>query len=93
MQRINIDSDSHALSDFSAGVGSYVQQVTETKKPLLITQLGKTIAVLADVGEYEDMQERLELLEDIYKAESQIEEGHGIPHQQAKSMVMKGIKA
>jgi len=49
--------------------------------------------VLADVDEFEEMQTRLELLEDIYKAESQINEGHGISHQDAKAIVMKGIKA
>jgi len=93
MQRINPASNSHALSEFSAGVVSYVQQVAETKKPLLITQHGKNIAVLADVDEFENMRTRLELLEDIYKAEAQIHEGHGISHQEAKAIVMKGIKA
>lgn len=93
MQRINPESNSHALSDFSAGVAAYIQQVTETKKPLLITQHGKNVAVLSDVGEFENMQTRLELLEEIYKAESQINDGQGISHRDAKVMVMKGIKA
>lgn len=37
------------------------------------------------------MQSRLELLEEIYKAETQIDEGRGISHDDAKSLVMKGI--
>jgi len=75
------------------GVSSYIQQVTETKRPLLITQHGKGVAILADVEEFEKLQMRLELLENIYKAESQIEEGRGIPHEDAKSMVMKSVKS
>ena len=91
MQRINPNEDIRALSDFRAGVSSYVQQVTETKRPLVITQHGKGVAVLADVGEFEAMQARLEMLEDIYKAESQISEGRGVSHEDAKSIIMKVI--
>lgn len=92
MQRINPKEDIRALSEFRSGVSSYIQQVTETKRPLVITQHGKGVAVLSDVGEFEAMQARLELLEEIYKAESQINEGHGISHEEAKVNVMKGLK-
>jgi len=92
MQRINLSKDIQALSDFRSGVSSYIKQVTETKRPLVITQYGKGVAVLADVDEFEAMQARLELLEDLYKAESQIAEGRGIDHNQAKDKLLKGIK-
>lgn len=91
MQRINPEEDIRPLSDFRAGVSSCIQQVTETKRPLVITQHGKGVAVLADVGEFEAMQARLEMLEAIYKAETQIDEGRGISHDDAKAMVIKGI--
>lgn len=92
MQPINLKEDVRPLSEFRSGVSSYIQQVIETKRPLLITQHGKGVAVLTDVGEFENIQTRLELLEGIYKAETQINEGHGIPHDDAKSIVMKSIK-
>ena len=93
MQPINLKEDVQPLSEFRSGVSSYIQQVTETKRPLLITQHGKGVAILTDVEEFEKLQMRLELLENIYKAESQIEEGRGISHEDAKSMVMKSIKS
>lgn len=93
MQRINPNEDIQSLSDFRAGVSSYIQQVTETKRPLVITQHGKGVAVLAEVGEFEAMQARLELLEDLYKAESQINEGRGLSHEEAKAIAMKGINS
>ena len=92
MQPINLNEDVHSLSEFRSGVSSYIQQVTETKRPLLITQHGKGVAVLADVEEFENLQARLDLLESIYKAETQINDGRGISHSDAKSMVMKSIK-
>jgi len=93
MQPINLKEDVQPLSEFRSGVSSYIQQVTETKRPLLITQHGKGVAILTDVGEFENLQMRLELLESLYKAETQINEGRGITHEDAKSMVMKSIKA
>ena len=92
MQPINLKEDVHSLSEFRSGVSSYIQQVTETKRPLLITQHGKGVAILTDVEEFEKLQMRLELLEDLYKAETQINEGRGVSHKDAKSMVMKSIK-
>ena len=92
MDRINPGEDIQSLSDFRAGVSSYIQQVTETKRPLVITQHGKGVALLADVTEFETMQSRLELLELIYKAETQINEGKGLSHEDAKAEVLKGIQ-
>ena len=91
MERINPNEDIQALSDFRAGVSSFIQQVNNTKRPLVITQHGKGVAILSDVEEFEAMQTRLELLEELYKAESQINEGRGLTHEDAKAMVMKGI--
>ncbi len=91
MLPINMKEDIHALSDFRAGVSSYIQQVSKTKRPLVITQHGKGVAVLTSINEFESMQTRLELLEDLYKAEKQIEEGQGIAHDKAQTMVMKGL--
>lgn len=92
MQPINLKEDVQSLSEFRSGVSSYIRQVTETKRPLLITQHGKGVAVLTDVGEFENLQMRLELLESLYKAEIQINEGRGVSHKDARTMVMKSIK-
>ena len=92
MQPINLKEDVQSLSEFRSGVSAYIRQVTETKRPLLITQHGKGVAILADVEEFEKLQKRLELLEDLYKAETQINEGRGIPHKDARALVMKSIK-
>ena len=92
MLSINIKEDIQSLSSFRAGVSSYIQQVNDTKRPLVITQHGKGVAVLTDITEFEAMQTRLALLDEIYKAETQIKEGRGVSHEDAKFMVMKGIK-
>lgn len=92
MQRINYEQDIKPLSEFQAGVSSCVAQVTATKRPMLLTQDGRGVAVLVDVGEFEAMQSRLELLDEIHKAEAQIAQGEGVSHEEARKLVMERIK-
>jgi prevent-host-death family protein len=91
MQRLKIDQDIRSMSEFRTGIASFLKQVHDTKRPMVITQHGKSAAVLLDVGEYVAMQEKLELLQDVQVAVNQIENGEGIPHQEAKNMVLKRV--
>ncbi len=92
MQRLRIDQDIRSMSEFRTGIASFLKQVHDTKRPLVITQHGKGAAVLLDVGEYEEMQEKLELLKDIQISVNQIEDGEGILHDNAREMILKRTK-
>lgn len=91
MRRLVFNKDIRPMSEFRAGVSAFLRQVHDTKRPLVITQHGKGVAVLLDVDEYEAMLEKMELLEDIQTAENQIEKGKGIEHAKAKAHVLKRI--
>ncbi len=88
MLRVRVDEDIRPLSEFRAGVATFVKQIHETRRPMVLTQRGRGVAVLVDVQEYERMQERLELLEEVYKAEEQIASGEGISHEDARLRVL-----
>ena len=92
MKRPRIDEDIRPMSEFRTGIASFLKQIHNTKRPLIITQRGKGVAVLLDAGEYEAMQEKIELLQDIHTSIGQIEAGQGIEHEDAKSNVMKRIR-
>ena len=79
------------MSEFRTGIASFLKQVHDTKRPMIITQHGKGVAVLLDVGEYEAMQEKIELLQDIQTSLSQLENGAGMEHNDAKEMVLKRV--
>jgi prevent-host-death family protein len=79
------------MSEFRAHTAACIQQVQNSKRPVVITQHGKSAAVLIDVSEFEAMSQRLEVLEDIALGESMIDAGKGIPHNKAKEMVLKRI--
>lgn len=91
MQRIILDEDIKPMSEFRAHTASCIHQVQNSKRPVVITQHGKSAAVLIDVSEFESMSQRLELLEDIASGESHIDAGKGIPHDQARDLVLGRI--
>lgn len=92
MQRLKVDQDIRPMSEFRTGIASFLKQVHETKRPLVITQHGKGVAVLLDVSEYEAMQEKIEILQDIQTAIAQIDSGAGVGHNEAKETIMGRIK-
>jgi len=88
VHRLRIDQDIRPLSEFRSRVAAFLKQVHETRRSVIITQRGKGAAVLLDVTEYEAMQEKIELLEDIQCAISQVEDGLGVSHRDAKNEIM-----
>lgn len=89
---VRFDEDIRPLSDFRAGMAAVVKQINETGRPVVLTQRGRGVAVLVGVHEFQGMQERLELLEDVYLAEAQLKTGKGIPHKKAKEMILKALR-
>ena len=92
MRRMVIEQDIRSMSEFRSGVASFVKQVHDTKRPLIITQHGKGVGVLLDVGEFEAMQEKIELLEDIQTSISQLEAGNGFGQKDAKQEVLQRLE-
>jgi antitoxin YefM len=93
VQPLKFDEDIRPLSEFRAGVASFVKQVNDTRRPMVLTQHGRGVAVLVDIHEFEAMRERLALLEDIAVAEAQIAAGQVVPHEEAKARMLKKLGA
>lgn len=91
MHRIQLDKDIQPLSEFRSKVSFYFDKVKKTKRPLVITQNGKSAAVLLDVSEYESMLDKIEVLEDVKLAEAQIHDGLRISHKDVKKRFAKRI--
>ena len=92
MQRLKIKQDIRPLSEVRTGIANFIKQVHNTKRPVIITQHGKGVAVLLDVHEYELMQEKLELLSDVQTSLNQLENGEGVTYEEAKDSVLRKIQ-
>ena len=92
MKRIQLNKDIHPLSDFRANAATLISQVRKTKRPLVLTQNGKSAVVVLDVDEYESLLEKNEILKDIRTAENQIDSRLGIEHEEAKTQVLSYLQ-
>lgn len=91
MQKLKIDQDIRSMSEVRNAMASFIKQVHNTKRPVVITQHGKGVAVLLGANEYEAMQEKIELLSDVQTSLNQLAKGERISHQNAKDKLLKQI--
>lgn len=89
MFKIKLDQDIQPLSKFRSKVAFYFDKIKKTKRPLIITQNGKSSAILIDVSIYQSMVDKLEVLEDIKLGEKQIVQGLEISHTEVKKKFAK----
>ena len=92
MERIELDKDVKPISEFRANATNLIAQVNQTKRPLVITQHGKSSAVLLDVREYEALLDRMELLSDLAEAEDDIKNKRVYANDKIKEMLRKRTK-
>ena len=91
MRKLKIDQDIRPLSEVRNAMAAFIKQVHDTKRPLIITQHGKGVAVLLGANEFEAMQEKIELLSDIQTSLNQMAKGEGISHRDAKEKILKRV--
>jgi antitoxin YefM len=68
--------DVRPVTEFRAHTSAVLEQVQATKRPIVLTQHGRSAAVLLDVGLYE-----VALARDVRTAEAQLDAGMAIPHE------------
>jgi prevent-host-death family protein len=79
-------NDIYPLSEFQRGAKMFLDKLKETKSPIVLTVNGKAAAVVQDAESYQQLIDRLELLESIAKIRQSInefEQGEGMPLNQA----------
>ena len=84
MPKVRLSEDLTPISDFRVRSAELVAKVRRTKRPIVLTQRGRSAAVLEDIQEYERRTERLELLEAIVAGLRAVERGEVVS--QAKAM-------
>ena len=92
MASLRLAEDIRPLSEFRANTAAFVEQVQATRRPIVLTQHGRSAAVLLGVSEYERLVERAEVLDDIRAAEEQVARGDALGHDEAKRQVLARLR-
>lgn len=84
--------DVQPLSAFRQNAAGFLDQIRLTKRPLVLTQHGKSAAVVLDVEQYEALLDEIELVRDIRQAKAELARGEGISHNEVVAELRERVK-
>jgi len=93
MAYFKLSQDVQPLSAFRANAAGFLKNVRESQRPLILTQHGKSSAVVLDVEQYDALMEELEVIRDIKEAKAELARGEGIPQEVAMAQLRARISS
>ena len=75
---MNVLEDVCPISEFRENAASLVAKVRTDNRPLIITQYGKSSAVLVSAESYQELLDKIQILSEIAESEEEILAGGGI---------------
>lgn len=82
MPQLRPSTDVRPVTEFRANTSAMIERIHSTRRPLILTQHGRSAAVLLDPEVYEGLVAEVELLRDLSISEAQIAAGQVIPHEE-----------
>jgi len=88
---MSLKKDIRPITYLKARASDLLNQVNETKRPVIITQNGEPRAVLQDPKSYEEMRFALGLMKLISQGEEDIRNGNFRPQDEVFSRISKSV--
>ena len=64
------------LTDFRNKMKEYIKELNEHKKPIILTQHGKSAAVLLSAEKFQEMQDEIEFMRKVARGLEDFKSGH-----------------
>lgn len=91
MPQVNYAEDIVPLSSFRSEMTRLMSQTRKTHRPIVVTQNGRASNVFLDVGDYQKLIDKLDLMMDISKGEQDIAAGRVHFTDDARRATMKEL--
>ena len=73
---LNLSTDIQSLTDFKRRTADFIEQIKETKQPLVLTINGKAELVVQDAVSYQELMELKERMETVEALRKSLESVH-----------------
>jgi antitoxin YefM len=80
MAPLRPSTDVRPVTEFRANTSAVIDQMHSTKRPVVLTQHGRSAAILLDVEVYEGMLDEITFLRDLRVSDDQIAAGQVVSH-------------
>jgi prevent-host-death family protein len=85
---LNLAEDVQPISELEAKAADLLRQVQETRRPVVLTESGRSAAVLVDLDTYQNLLEEVELLRDVHQGLADAEAGRVTAHEEARARLL-----
>jgi prevent-host-death family protein len=75
MEAINL-SNIRPLTDFRKNMKEYISELNASKQPIILTQHGKSAAVLLNAEKFQEMQDQIEFMRKVAVGLEDYKQGH-----------------
>lgn len=88
---LSLEQDIQPLSEFRRNSAQFISKLKKENRTIVLTQHGKSAAVLVDVVAYQRMLDKMELMGELLEAERQINAGDVVSHEEAKRQILHNL--
>lgn len=88
---LSLEQDIRPLSEFRRNSAQFISKLKKEDRTIVLTQHGKSTAVLVGVASYQRMLDKMELMEELLEAERQVNTGEVISHNDAKRQILQNL--
>jgi prevent-host-death family protein len=89
---IDLEADIKPVTDFRSNSAAMLAQVRDSGRPIILTQRGRSAAVVLDIRTYQSMVDELDELRDIARGIADADAGRVHEHDDARRMALEGLR-
>lgn len=89
--RINYSQDIVSLSKFRTELSDRLDQTRKTHRPIIVTQHGKSAGIFVDVNDYQNLQSKIEFLEEYKLSTQDVIKGRMVSSEDARRHIQSRI--
>jgi prevent-host-death family protein len=86
-------SNIRPLTDFRNNMKDYIKELNDNKKPIILTQHGKSAAVLLDAEKYQEIQDQLEFMRKVAVGISEYNNDQTLPFSEVFDGLEKTVQS
>ena len=89
---IDLEADIQPVTDFRANAAAMLDQVKETGRPIVLTQRGRSAAVVLDIRSYQALLDALDELQGILRGIREADAGTVVEHDEARQQILESLQ-
>lgn len=89
---VDLKNGVYPVSEFRKEISSMIKQIRESHRPTLLTEYGKSSAVVIGAEDYQNLVDKIEFYESFIQGIEDLDAGRKHSTEEARKIVMEGLE-